>query len=354
MGISRPVPAGDEIFIKIGNLSFSTSEASTSARSDDYTVGGWLFQWAGVPNNLLASGSSYDIEIGGALEQEIQEEFGELEPLRTLPTTADYKFAVANNTGTRWATLTLDGADEASFLFTVTAVNKANQDTTIVPLSGSGNSNFFTRSGNYLTARKAGWAHIAITAYPGAANTGQVKVHARVSNRDVLRSDKTIEHYRDVDSWVFPYNFSVGDTLSFWYEARDVPTSANAASVPATPALTITEDDANREDRIQITSPGTGLFNYIEIQKRVHGAGTTQWTEWENIPASLSDFRVQRLLGVETDYRIRIGNSAGVSRYRQWLAGAGTTTTEESTSAYGQTVNFNGNIHISRQSTAVS
>ena len=354
MNISRPVPAGDEIFIKIGNLSFSTSEASTSASSDDYTTGGWLFQWAGVPNDLLVSGSSYDIEIGGALEQEIQEEFGELEPLRTLPTTSDYKFAVANNTGTRWGTLTLDGADEASFLFTVTAVNKPNQDTTVVALSGSGNSNFFTRSGNYLTARKAGWAHVAITARPGAANTGQVKVHARVSNRDVLRSDRTIEHYRDVISWVFPYNFSVGDTLSFWYEARDVPASANAASVPATPSLTITEDDANREDRIQITSPSTGLFNAIQISKRVHGAGTTQWTEWETLEARVNDFRVSRLYGLETDYRVRLTNAAGAGRYRQWLAGGGTTFTQESTSAYGQTVNFNGDIHISRQSTAVS
>ena len=352
--LSRGLPSGDVLFFKVGNLSFSTADADTSAQDDSYTTGGWLFTWAGLPNDFMVNGSSYDIEIGGALEQEIQEEFGELDPLRTLPGTSDYKFAVGNNLGARWGSLALTGADEADFLFTVTATNKPNQDTTIVPLSGSGNSNFFTRSGNYLTARQAGWAHVAITARPGSANTGQVKVHARVSNRDVLRSDRTIEHYRDVISWVFPYNFSVGDTLSFWYEARDVPASSNAGSVPATPSLTITEDDANRQDRVQITSPSTGLFNAIQISKRVHNAATTAWTEWETLEARVNDFRVQRLYGLETDYRIRLTNSAGAGRYRQWLAGGGTSFTEEPSGQYGQTVNFSGDLHISRQSAVVS
>ena len=256
--------------------------------------------------------------------------------------------------GLGYHNIDLSNSDEANFLMTVTAINKPNQDTTIIGLSGSGVSSFFTRSGNYLTARKAGLVMVALVVRPGPANTGQVKIHARVSNRDVLRSDTTVEHYRDVVAWPFIYNFSVGDTLSFWYEARDVPTSASASSVPATPALTITEDDANRQDRIQITSPTTGLFNYIEISKRVHNAASTAWTDWETLEARVNDFRVDRLYGLETDYRIRLGNSAGVGRFREWLAGGGTTTSEESTSAYGQTVNFTGDIHISRPAVRIS
>ena len=343
-----------DLILKINGHDLASGDTSSSASDNSYGAAGWLLEWDNVPDDLMVSGTSYTVEVDAGLEAEIDSITDNLRTLPANPTTSEKKVLAANNAGAAYETLSLDGADEASFLVNVTAVNKANQDTTIIPVSGSGVAAYFTRSGNYLTARKAGWSHVAITIYPGAANTGQVKIHARVSNRDVLRSDRTVEHYRDVISWIFPYNFAVGDTLSFWYEARDVPTSASASGVPATPAITVTEDDANFVDRIQITSPSTGLFNNIQISKRVHGAGTTQWTDWETLEARVADFYVDRLYRLETDYRIRLGNSAGVGRYRQWLAGAGATTTEESTSAYGQTVNFNGNLHISRPSITIS
>ena len=352
--LTGTITATPDLILKINGHDLNAEDADTSASDNSYGATGWLIEWEDIPADLIATGNTYNIEIDGGLEAEIENITDNLRTLPANPTTTEKKVLAANNAGRSYETLSLDGADEASFLLNVTAINKANQNTTVIPVSGSGVSAYFTRSGNYLTARKAGWSHVALTVYPGAANTGQVKIHARVSNRDVLRSDRTVEHYRDVISWIFPYNFSVGDTLSFWYEARDVPAAASASSVPATPTLTITEDDANRQDRIQITAPSTGLFNYIEISKRVHGAGTTQWTEWETIPARISDFRVLRLGGVETDYRVRLGNSAGVGRYRQWLAGGGTTFSEEPTAQYGQTVNFNGNIHISRPSITIS
>ena len=343
-----------DIILLINGQSFNANAADTSASDSSYGAAGWVISWNDIPLNLLSSGTNYNVEIAGGIEAEVEAELGNIRQLPALPTTTEKKVLAANNAGATYETLSLDGADEASFLLNVTAVNKPNQDTTVIPVSGSGVSAYFTRSGNYLTARKAGWSHVALTVYPGSANTGQVKIHARVSNRDVLRSDRTVEHYRDVISWIFPYNFAVGDTLSFWYEARDVPTSASASGVPAIPAFTVTEDDANFKDTIAISSPSTGLFNYIEISKRVHGAGTTQWSDWETLEARVSSFTIRRLYDLETDYRIRLGNSAGVSRYRQWLAGAGATTTLESTSAYGQTVNFNGNIHISRPSITIS
>ena len=343
-----------DLILKVNGHDLASGDTSSSASDNSYGAAGWLLEWDNVPSDLMVSGTTYTIEIDAGLEAEIDSITDNLRTLPANPTTTEKKVLAANNAGAAYETLSLDGADEADFILNVTAVNRPNQNTTIIPLSGSGASAYFTRSGNYLTARKAGWSHVAITVYPGAANTGQVKIHARVSNRDVLRSDRTVEHYRDVISWIFPYNFAVGDTLSFWYEARDVPAASNAASVPATPAITVTEDDANFVDRIQITSPSTGLFNYIEISKRVHGAGTTQWTDWETLEARVADFYVDRLYRLETDYRIRLGNSAGVGRFRQWLAGAGTTTTEEGTSAYGQTVNFNGNLHISRPSITIS
>ena len=342
------------LILKINGHDLASGDTSNSASDNSYGAAGWLLEWDNVPDDLMVSGTSYTVEVDAGLEAEIDSIIDDLRTLPANPTTTEKKVLAANNAGAAYETLSLDGADEASFLLNVTAVNRPNQNTTIIPLSGSGVSAYFTRSGNYLTARKAGWSHVAITVYPGAANTGQVKIHARVSNRDVLRSDRTVEHYRDVISWIFPYNFAVGDTLSFWYEARDVPAASSASSVPATPTITVAEDDANYRDTITISSPSTGLFNYIEISKRVHGAGTTQWTDWETIPARISTIRLSRLAGAETDYRIRLGNSAGVGRFRQWLAGGGTTTTEESTSAYGQTVNFNGNLHISRPSITIS
>ena len=169
-------------------------------------------------------------------------------------------------------------------------------------------------------------------------------------------ADRTVEHYRDVISWIFPYNFSIGrHTVSFWYEARDVPTSASASGVPAIPAFTVTEDDANHKDTIAISSPLPPAYSttskYLSVSTGRELRSGRTGKRWKPV---LSSFTLRRLYELETDYRIRLGNSAGVSRYRQWLAGAGATTTLESTGAYGQTVNFNGNLHISRPSITIS
>ena len=222
------------------------------------------------------------------LEAEIQSITDNLRTLPANPTTTEKKVLAANNAGAAYETLSAwMERMRPRFLLNVTAVNRPNQNTTIIPLSPeAGVSAYFTRSGNYLTARKAGWSHVAITVYPGSANTGQVKIHARVSNRDVLRSDRTVEHYRDVISWIFPYNFAVGDTLSFWYEARDVPAASNAAFSAGHPGLSPSPRmTPTGRTGYKSPPPPLGCSTTLKSSKRVHGAGTTQWTAWETIPA---------------------------------------------------------------------
>ena len=343
-----------DLILNINGHDLNSADASTSASDTSYGAAGWLIEWDDIPTNLLVSGSTYNIEIDGGIEAEIDSIIDGLRTLPTAPDTTDPKFLVGRNSQASYETVDISEADEASFLMTVTAVNKSNQNTTIIPLSGNGVTGFFTRSGNYLTARKAGLVHVGLTLRPGPANTGQVKVHARVSNRDVLRADVTLEHYRDVIQLRFTYNFSVNDTLSFWYEARDVPTAANEANVPATPAFaTPSYSASNNETTVTITSPSTGTYNYVEYDRRIHGAGTTDWEGWTRIWGDSTTIYVPDVNKERTDLRIRLINSNGAGKYRQHNAGA-TTTQEEPTNQFGQTVNLTGDIHLSRPGLSVA
>ena len=332
-------------------LRFEDATMRTPPRDTNYPAGlqnYTSYTWSAQPDNILyrqAANSTTNVFIAAPFDIAIEQYL----LLPELPTTAGFKFLVGNNGGLRYRDVDLTGAEEANFTINVPATNRTNQTAQQVTLTGSGVADFFTRSGSVLTARKNGWVHISVAVRPAASNEGQVLLYAAVNGTKVARSERTVEYYRDVILYTFVYDFRSGQTLTFHYQALDVPTSATEANVPATPAISVTEDDANHRDTIRITSPSNTLFQYSEISKRIHGAGTTDWTPWERVRGNITTIVVNRLYQVETDYRVRLVNAAGTGKYRQWLAGGGTVTAEEATAGFGQTIALSGSVHISRQ-----
>ena len=335
--------------LRIGDAIRSTPPPDTNYPSGLQTY--TRYAWADQPDNILyrqAANTTTKVYIAAPFDIAIEHFL----LLPQNPTTSSYKFFVANNMGASYRDVDINGATEAEFTMSVSSVQRTNQDAQQIVLAGSGNASFFTRSGNVLTARSAGWCHVALAVRPGAGNDGKIKVSARVNNVSV--AERTVEHYRDVIAWSLVHDFSVGDTLQFYYEALDVPTSASEASLPAAPTYAVpTYSASDNETTVTLTAPSTSLYDYVEYARRIHGAGTTDWEPWTRILGDSTTIYVQDVNKERTDIRVRLVNSAGAGRFRQWLAGA-TSTTTEATAEFGQTAVLSGDIHLSRQSIRVN
>ena len=311
------------------------------------------YTWSAQPDNILyrqAANSTTNVFIAAPFDIAIEQYL----LLPELPTTAGFKFLVGNNGGLRYRDVDLSGSEEADFNISVPATNRTNQTAQQIPLTGSGHTDFFTRSGNVLTARKAGWHHIAVVLRPSAANEGQVLIYAAVNGTKIDRSERTIEHYRDVIVYTFVNDFTMNDTLTFFYQALDVPVAASEASLPATPAFAVPAYSASdNETTVTLTSPSTSTYDYVEYSRRIHGAGTTDWEPWTRILGDSTILYIPDVNKERTDIRVRVINSLGAGKFRQWIVGS-SSTTEEASAGFGQSVALSGSVHISRQALNVS
>ena len=310
------------------------------------------YTWAAQPDNILyrqAANSTTNVFIAAPFDIAIEQYL----LLPELPTTSGFKFLVGNNGGLRYRDVDLTDAEEADFTLEEVHQTRADQTAYQLQLGGSGSVDFFTRSGAVLTARKSGLAFVTVSLNAGINQEDRlVEIWGTINNQPFGRSYRTYSHYRERLSWTFAYNFNANDTLRFFYKALDVP--ASASNAPAIPAFAVPSySAANNETTVTITSPSTSLYDYVEYSRRIHGAGTTDWDEWYRIRGDSTTIYIPDINKERTDIRVRIVNSSGVGRYRQWVAGASATTTEAS-AGFGQTINFSGNLHISRQAISVA
>ena len=310
------------------------------------------YTWAAQPDNILyrqAANSTTNVFIAAPFDIAIEQYL----LLPELPTTSGFKFLVGNNGGLRYRDVDLTAAEEADFTLEEVHQTRADQTAYQIQLGGSGSVDFFTRSGAVLTARKSGLAFVTVSLDAGINQEDRlVEVWGTINNQPFGRSYRTYSHYRERLSWTFAYNFNANDTVRFFYKALDVP--ASASNAPAIPAFAVPSYSAsNNETTVTITSPSTSLYDYVEYSRRIHGAGTTDWEPWTRILGDSTTLYIPDVNKERTDIRVRIVNSSGVGRYRQWVAGASATTTEAS-AGFGQTINFSGNLHISRQAISVA
>ena len=310
------------------------------------------YTWSAQPDNILyrqAANSTTNVFIAAPFDIAIEQYL----LLPELPTTSGFKFLVGNNGGLRYRDVDLTAAEEADFTLEEVHQTRADQTAYQIQLGGSGSVDFFTRSGAVLTARKSGLAFVTISLDAGINQEDRlVEVWGTINNTPFGRSYRTYSHYQERISWTFAYNFNANDTLRFFYKALDVP--ASVSNAPATPAFAVPSYSAsNNETTVTLTAPSTSLYDYVEYSRRIHGAGTTDWEPWTRILGDSTTLYIPDVNKERTDIRVRVVNSSGVGRYRQWVAGA-SGTTEEAQAGFGQVINFSGNLHISRQAISVA
>ena len=311
------------------------------------------YTWSAQPDNILyrqAANSTTNVFIAAPFDIAIEQYL----LLPELPTTAGFKFLVGNNGGLRYRDVDLTATEQATFNIPAISATRNNQAAQQVTLTGSGSADFFTRSGSVLTARKNGLVIVNVGIEPGSGNEGLVEIYANVGNTQIPRSVRTIGRYREQDGWVFAYSFNAGDTLSLWYKPLDVPAAGQETNLPATPTFAVPAYSAsNNETTVAITAPSTSLYDYVEYSRRIHGAGTTDWEPWTRILGDSTTLYIPDVNKERTDIRVRLINATGAGRYRQWVAGA-SGTTEEAAVGFGQTINFDGSLHVSRPAISVA
>ena len=305
------------------------------------------YTWAAQPDNILyrqAANSTTNVFIAAPFDIAIEQYL----LLPELPTTSGFKFLVGNNGGLRYRDVDLTATEQATFNIPAVSATRTNQTAQQVTLTGSGSTDFFTRSGSVLTARKNGLVIVNVGIEPGSGNEGLVEIYANVGNTQIPRSVRTIGRYREQDGWVFAYSFAAGDTLSLWYKPLDVPVAGQETNLPATPTFAVpTYSASDNKTTVAITAPSNTLYDYVEYSRRIHGAGTTDWEPWTRILGDSTSIKIPDVNEERTDVRVRLVNATGTGRYRQWVAGA-SGTTEEAVGGFGQTINFDGSVHISR------
>ena len=337
--------------LRIGDATKTTPPTDTNypAGLQTYT----RYTWAAQPDDILyrrAANSTLNVFIAAPFHIAIQQYL--LLPLN--PTTAAYKFFVANNQGASYRDVDLTATEHASFNIPAINATRNNQTAYQLGLTGSGSADFFTRSGNVLTARKNGLAIINIGIEPGSGNEGLVEIYANVGSAQVPRSVRTIGRYREQDGWVFVYSFNAGDTLTFWYKGLDVPVAGSETNLPAIPTFAVpTNSRTTYETTVTITAPSSSLYDYVEYSRRIRGAGTTDWEPWTRIRGNITTIRIPDILKLLTDIRVRLVNATGPGRYRQWINGSSSTTVEAQ-AGFGQTINFDGSIYISRPAISIA
>ena len=139
----------------------------------------------------LANNATYEIALGGALEDEISVQIAGQRHLPDQPTTAAYRVLAANSANdAAWRDLTVDAASTAAFFGTITGSRTDNSNTVLALSTRTANTDIVSRSGNVLTIQKDGLYFIGHQATIQASNAGEFQVYFRraSANADLLQT----------------------------------------------------------------------------------------------------------------------------------------------------------------------
>ena len=319
----QPPSTGDEDyarwFFRVNGHPLRFSAVARAAATMIYGPAATDFRFDDVPPGLLANGQTFTVEIGGAIEEEIDAEIGNIRGLPAQATTAEYK-VLASNSANDWGarTLTIDGSNQAHFTSTISASTVTTQASAVAALTTTtANADIVRRSGNTLTIQKQGLYHITLKGDPRPSNTGSVSCWFKRNNTDNTLSVAEFGYpgpRRAYPPSTVAVELDRNDRITVEYRGEDVPTLATAA--PAAPtgltAALATGNDAG-------TGNWTATWTYAgtapsvtswEIEWRVAGQ-----TAWHSQPAIMNDavrsVLVRAGVAGNLDFRVRGVNSNG-------------------------------------------